>query len=433
MIELILGTYGALCWLLFKKFKVIPVNTYTVFTAIGIGAIILGLLGLMLMMFHPASKDARTLAFTTPIVSQVRGVVIDVPVTPNQPLKKGDVLFRIDPAPYQYEVDRLEAMLANARTGVAQLEERLRAAEAATKQARAELLASKSELDKQARQALDQAGATVDQVMSELELARKDEQRYRTLLERGFVPRKQYEEAQQRVVSLEAKLRQATAAERQASEKLGSGGDRIRSAQERLRAAEAREREARLAFEARSDGENPEVRRITAELDQKRWELEQTVTRAPADGFVTQLMLRPGQMAVPLPLAPVMVFVHDEEAVLGASFPQNVIAGIKPGQEAELAFKAHPGRIFKAKVLRVLPAIAEGQLRPGGQLLNLPSAKAPGRIPVIFSYDEDVASLQLPAGSQATVAVYTDRMHALQIVRRILLRIKSWENYIFLP
>ena len=37
MIELILGTYGALCWLLFKKFRVIPVNTYTVFTAIGIG------------------------------------------------------------------------------------------------------------------------------------------------------------------------------------------------------------------------------------------------------------------------------------------------------------------------------------------------------------------------------------------------------------
>lgn len=58
MIELILGTYGALCWLLFKKFRVIPVNTYTVFTAIGIGVVILGMLTLLLMMFHPASNNA---------------------------------------------------------------------------------------------------------------------------------------------------------------------------------------------------------------------------------------------------------------------------------------------------------------------------------------------------------------------------------------
>lgn len=269
--------------------------------------------------------------------------------------------------------------------------------------------------------------------MSELGLARKDENRYRALLGREIIPRQQYEEAQQRVASLEAQLRQATAAERQATEKLGAGGDRIRSVQERLRVAEAQEREARLAFDARSDGVNPEVRRITAELDQKRWELENTVTRAPADGFVTQLILRPGQMAVPFPIAPVVVFVHDEEATLGASFPQNVIAGIKPGLEAELAFKSYPGRVFKAKVLRVLPAIPEGQLRAGGQLLSLPSDRASGRIPVIFSYGEDVASLELPAGSQATVAVYTERMHALAIVRRILLRIKSWENYIFVP
>lgn len=70
--------------------------------------------------------------------------MIDVPVTPNLPLKKGDVLFRVDPAPYQYEVESLEAMLANAQTGAAQLEERLKAAEAAAEQARAELLASQS-------------------------------------------------------------------------------------------------------------------------------------------------------------------------------------------------------------------------------------------------------------------------------------------------
>lgn len=433
MIELILGTYGALCWLLFKKWKIIPTNTYTIFTAIGIGAVFLGLMGLLLLMFHPSSGNGRILVATTPIVSQVRGIVVEVPVTPNQPLKAGDVLFRVDPEPYQYEVDRLEAMLADAMTRDAQLEERLRAAEAMSAQARAELTASKSELDDQAREAVDQAGALVDQVRSELDLALKDEQRSRTLLERGTITVRTFDEARQRVAGLEAQLRQVQAAERQSVERLGSGSARLLSVQEKLRLAEAQEREVRLAFEATSDGINPEVRRIMAELDGKRWELTQTTVTAPADGYVTQVILRKGQMAVPFPIAPVMVFVHGESTVLAASFPQNVIAGITPGLEAELAFKAYPGRVFKATVSQVLPAIAEGQMAASGRLQSLPSASAPGRIPVALEYGEDVAALKLPAGAQATVAIYTENLHALAIVRKILIRIKSWENYIFLP
>jgi hypothetical protein len=49
----------------------------------------------------------------------------------------------------------------------------------------------------------------------------------------------------------------------------------------------------------------------------------------------------------------------------------------------------------------------------------------------VFDYDEDVAGLNLPVGSQASIAVYTDRVHALSILRKIVLRIHSWENYVF--
>ena len=100
---------------------------------------------------------------------------------------------------------------------------------------------------------------------------------------------------------------------------------------------------------------------------------------------------------------------------------------------AELAFKAHPGRIFKAKVDRILPIIAQGQASASGVIRSLPSAKASDRIPVVLSYGDDVQALNLHAGSQATVAVYTDQMRWLVIVRKILLRITSWENYIFIP
>ncbi len=433
MVELIIGTYGALCWLLFKKLKLIPTNTYTIATAIVIGVLQLAFMALLLMLFHPVANDARTLALTTPIVPQVRGKVIEVPVQANQPLKKGDVLFRIDPDPIQYEVDRLNAMLADAVTRASQLEEKLIAAKAVTAQAKADVLASESELDRQAREALEQARAVVTRKKSELALARKDETRSRALLQRGTITRTRHERDQQKVESLVAQLREAQAGERKAREQLTAGGSRMRAAREKLAQARSKEREARLAFESESGGLNPEVRRITAQLDSKNWELAQTEIKAPAAGYVTQVALRPGQMAVPLPLAPVMIFVHDERPLLAASFPQNVITAIKPGQEAELAFKAYPGRIFQAKVDRILPVISQGQATASGTIRSLPSAKSLSRIPVVFAYGDDVEALDLPAGSLASVAIYTERVRFLAILRKILLRIKSWENYIFIP
>jgi hypothetical protein len=102
------------------------------------------------------------------------------------------------------------------------------------------------------------------------------------------------------------------------------------------------------------------------------------------------------------------------------------------GLEAELAFKAYPGRIFKAKVSRIAPIIPEGQFVASGQLQSVTPGTAPGQIPVIFEVGEDVTALDLPAGSQASLAVYTHYIHAMAIVQKIILRIKSWENYVFL-
>src|SRR4051794_11305093 len=105
MLECIVGTYGLLCWLLFKKFKVIPVTTYTVCTAILGGIVILIGLYISLSIFHPVSHDGRMYGPVVQIVPNVRGLVTEVPVEANKPLKQGDVLFRIDPKPFQIEVD----------------------------------------------------------------------------------------------------------------------------------------------------------------------------------------------------------------------------------------------------------------------------------------------------------------------------------------
>ena len=130
------------------------------------------MLYILLSVFHPVSHDGRMYAPVVQIVPQVRGIVVEVPVEANKPLKKGDVLFRLDPKPYQIEVDRLRASLAAKNSKFAQLAEQLAAAEAATKQSRANLIVSESQFDRQLREAHEQAKSQVTQVKERVVLAR---------------------------------------------------------------------------------------------------------------------------------------------------------------------------------------------------------------------------------------------------------------------
>lgn len=429
MVELIVGTYGVLCWLLFKKFKLIPINTYTIFTAILGGFVILALLFISLSVFHPVSHDGRFYAPIVQIVPNVKGTVIEVPVEANTPLKAGDILFRIDPRPYQIEVDRLKAILAGKNVKFAQLSEQLAAAEAGTKEARANLLVAESQFDRQARENAESAAAQVVQVQKRLDLANSNQARIEKL--GAAAAAQDLDVARARTLSLEQEYKQAVSAENVAKEKLQSSSGSLEAVRQDIARLEAAERQIRLQLKTESDGVNPEVREVMAQLERARWDLEQTVVRAPTDGYVPQQLLRPGMMAVPMPMKPLMMFVVSEKPTLVGSFKQKAISDIKPGLHAEVIFKAYPGRTFKVTVRRVMTAIREGEIDASGQLASATSEHANGDIPVVFDYDEDVSGLNLPIGAQATIAVYTERIHALSLVRKIILRMKSWENFVF--
>ena len=431
MIELILGTYGVLCWLVFKKFKLVKVTTYSICTAFLGGFVILGMLYILLSVFHPVSHDGRLYAPIVQIVPNVRGTVIEVPVQANQPIKKGDVLFRIEPQPFQIEVDRLRAMLASKNVKVSQLTEQMAAAEAQTKEARANLLVAESQFDRQAREAQESAVAQVRQVQKRLDLARSQYNRAKTLVQTKNITQEELDRDQTKVVTLEEELRQAMASEKIAAEKLSSGSASLEAVRQEIARLESSERQIQLQIKSESDGVNPDVREVMAMLDRARWELDQTVVRAPADGYVPQMTLRPGYMATPLPLKPLMVFVVTEQPTLIASFHQKTISDIKPGMEAEVVFKAHPGKTFKIKVRRIMTALPEGEVVASGQLLSTTPSSEPGYVPIVFDYYEDVAALNLPIGAQASIAIYTERAHALSLVRKIILRMKSWENFLF--
>ena len=431
MVELIIGTYGALCWLLFKKLKVIPVTTYTVCTALLGGVVILMLLYVLLSVFHPVSHDGRMYSAVVQIVPQVRGRVIEVPVEANKPVKKGDVLFRIEPEPFQIEVDRLKALLASKNTKFAQLNEQLAAAEAATREAKANLLVAESTFDRQARESHEQAQAQVKQVKKRLDLAKTQYDRSLSLRRSGAIAQEELDRNTTRMHTLEDEHQQAVAAEVITGEKLRTGSSSLEAVRQDIARLEAAEREIRLQVQAEIDGVNPDVREVQAQLAKARFDLEQTVVRAPADGYVPQVILRPGQMAVPFPVSPLMVFVTDERPKLVATFAQKTISDIKPGTEAEVIFKTHPGRTFKVKVARVLTALREGELDAAGKILTATPEEAHGAVPVVFEYDDELAALNVPIGTQASIAVYTERVHVLSILRKIILRMKSWENFVF--
>ena len=119
---LLILTYTAIAYAAFKIFK-IPVNKWTVPTAALGGIVLVSCLVLLMSYNHPFTNEGRIYFLTAPVIPSVRGPVVEVPVTPNVPLKKGDVLFRIDPRPYQFAVDEKRA--SRGRTKCSAIEVRL--------------------------------------------------------------------------------------------------------------------------------------------------------------------------------------------------------------------------------------------------------------------------------------------------------------------
>ena len=370
---LLILTYAALAYAVFRIFK-IPVNGFTLLTAALGGIAIISLLLIAMNYNHPFCKEARFYFNTTPIVPGVSGIVVDVPVKANTKLKAGDVLFRINPEPFQNAVKAKEAALADALQTVKQLHA---SADAAQKK-------------------LESATADRDSAKDIFERSTK-------LLASGAIAQVQYEKAKNNYNAAEATAQSAK-----------SEADR-----------------ARLEAEASVKGVNTDVARLQSELDTAKFNLDQATVRAPTDGMVQQNFLRPGMYAASLPLRPVMVFLHDEKPTFAAAFLQGSAQRIEQGSDAEFILPAVPGRFFKGKVVVGGAYIPQGQLQPSANLVDPEQIKGEGRILVKIEPQEDLSKYLIVPGSTAQVAVYSHHLHHLAVIRKVLLRMKSWTNYLF--
>src|SRR5688572_9996614 len=298
---ILLGIYSFFVWLIFFKFKWLPWNTVSQVIVITLPVVALTSMVLALNVVAPSSHDVRVLKYVINVVPQVRGRVLEVPAEGNKPMKKGDVLFKIDPTPYQLTVNSLEAQLANVQGGSRELDEQLVGAVAQAASARS---------------AIAQATSRVTQASAQVDLARKRVEQNRELVKRGAGNRFDLEQSETNLRDAESALDGARSAEAQA-----------RSAEGQALAAE---RQIRQRMGAKSGGEWAQVAQVRAQLESAKWDLSQTVALAPANGTPTNVQLRPGSFAVPLPVAPALTFVEDEFVVV-ALFHQNELHQVKVG------------------------------------------------------------------------------------------------------
>jgi multidrug resistance efflux pump len=413
---LLLGVYSFFVWLIFIKLKLLPWTTpWKVGVAI-FPVVAIAILLLLLNIFAPTTSDVRVVKYVVPIVSQIRGRVIEVPVENNRPVKKGDVLFRVDPTPYQNEVDSLAAKLTadEAKVGA----DRQRLAEAQAK------LTDAQSSERQLREQLNEATGQVATLSASLDLARKRVAQNTELVSTGAGNRFDLEQAQTNVDELTAKITGARAAEQQVKEKLAGrvNGDLATVAEVKAQIATA-QAQVRMS--------EAQVDTTRAQLENARWDLSQTTVLAPGNGTMVNVMLRPGFFVAGMPFNEVMTFV-DEEYQIFALFGQNELHQVVPGNEAEITLDTYPGRVIKAHVDSIIWAQGQGQLEASGDLPRTTFVAPPGRFPVKLVVGEHDRTLFLAAGARGSAALYTEHLTLVHIIRKVLLRVASYLDYIII-
>jgi multidrug resistance efflux pump len=403
MEAILLAIYSFFVWLIFIKFKWLPWNTTSQVTVVIIPIVALTALILTLNVVAPSSPDVRVIKYVVQVIPQVRGRVIEVPVEPNRLVKKGDLLFRIDPTQYQNDLNVAKARLAADEAKLAQASAGLVDASAGARQL---------------QEQLKSASGQVTALRPRLDLARLRVKQNRELVATGAGDRFSLEQAEANVTELEGQIATATANEAQVAQKLSGqvNGEQASVAGARAQLATAK----------------AQVDQSRADLANAQWNLDQTSVYAPTSGFAINVQLRPGSYVTAFPVAPAMSFVEEEYQVI-ALYAQNELPLVEPGNDAEFTLKTYPGRVIKAKVDSIVWAQGQGQVAQSGMVPQTGIyPQVPGRFPVKFIVTDKDKTLFLPAGAAGAGAIYTEHAAMIHIIRMVILRVGAITDYLVL-
>jgi multidrug resistance efflux pump len=369
-VVIIVCLYLVALWVLFKRVKLVRWGwlSGTISALVGIF-----ILATFLALFNYLTPSGRlTVAGrVVEVTPNVTGQVIAIPVRPNVPVKTGDVLFQIDPAPFQYKVTQLRASLAAAKQ-------------------QTEILKSNYE----------QATANVAGLDAQVKYNTKRLADIQTLYAKGSNTEFKSQDTQIQFETVSAQLN----------------------------VAKATQQSTRLALDSEIGGVNTTVAQIAAQLENASWELSQTTIRAPADGYVTVVALTIGARAFELRSA--MSFIVENEITLVGMFSQNGFQTIEVGVPVDIVFDNAPGRIYHAKITGIPKGVGQGQIAVSGTLARTNAIGGATSFPAEISIPEEMSRDSLRLGMSGSATAFAGNAGVIGLLASILVWVSSYTAYL---
>jgi multidrug resistance efflux pump len=317
------------------------------------------ILGIIVVLFFysiiadrmtPYTSQAVVQAYVVRVAPEVSGRVLEVGVTDNQKVNAKELLFRIDPEPYQIALQEAEAKVAS----VGQTIGANTAAVASAQERLIEARANRDNIVEQAKRILE-------------------------LVEKGVYAKARADRANAEIEGAEASVREAEAELEKAKEELGPQG-----------------------------ADNPELRAALAAVEKAKLDLVRTTVVAPSDGVVTNLQLALGQFTGVGQA--VLTFIDARDVWFSANFRENSLEAIKSDAPAEIVLDVFPGRVFDGKVESVGWGVAQGAIDPATGLPKVSApvglTRTPQRFPVRINLEQKDYLPGMRLGSQANIIVY---------------------------
>jgi multidrug resistance efflux pump len=367
---IILCLYVVALWLVFSKFKLVSWGWLSGTVSVLVGVFILATFLALFNYLTPSGRVTVT-GRVVEVTPNVTGQIVAIPVKPNVPVKANDVLFQIDPAPFQYKVTQLQASLAAAKQQV-------------------EILKSNYE----------QATANVSGLTTQVAFNKQRNTDIQKLAAEGANTQFQAQDNQ----------------------------NQYETALAQLNAAKAAQQSAKLAMDSEIGGVNTTVAQLQAQLDNANWELSQTTIRAPADGYVTLVTVTVGDRALQARSA--MSFIVENEITLVGMFSQNGFQTIKEGAPVDIVFDNAPGRIYHAKITAIAKGVGQGQVAVSGTLARTNALGGATVFPAEISIPDGMSRDSLRLGMSGSATVFAGNAGVIGLLASILVWISSYTAYL---
>jgi len=314
-----------------------------------------------------SATGALAAVTTVQVGSQVSGQVREVLVDFNTPVRRNQLIARIDPDVFQAKVnaatadlESTQAQVLNQRANVEKVRADVENARAAAATAEANLERMRAEVEN-ARAVIATAQANVTRDSATTNNARVELERRMDLIQRDLISKSERDQAQTTFDTAQAQLEATRAQERAGQAALRSAQAQFTAGESQVRAAKAQVASAQatlLVAEAQLKAADATVRQKQAALEQTRLDLVHTEIRAPVDGVVVSRTIDPGQTVAASLQAPTLFTIAQDltQMQVEAAVDEADVGRLREGMSAVFTVDAFPGRTFRGEISQIRKA-----------------------------------------------------------------------------